>query len=118
MLGTIMEMIIYLIVSLLAVKLVFFSSMSKKAPEEVSTNWKSAADTMTVMESRIQLIQERDIKQQERIWALEDINRDLQARLAKTTKELMLVSHERRDKDEPTNVDDDDDRHSSIPPSN
>jgi hypothetical protein len=92
MMASLIEMVVYVVVALLAVKMVYFrqDQKNKNKPEERSLSWKSAAETMVVMEARLTQLQERDMKQQERIWSLEDQNRDLQSRLARATKELLM----------------------------
>jgi septal ring factor EnvC (AmiA/AmiB activator) len=117
MMASLIEMVVYVVVALLAVKMVFFRKGNTKKPEEQSLSWKSAAGSMAILETRITQLQDRDLKLQERIWALEDQNRDLQARLARATQELLiqtasLAPHPGDEEDE----DDDHDAYHSIPP--
>jgi hypothetical protein len=109
--GTIIEMLVYIVLALLAVKVAFF----RNAPadkKESSTTWKAALEGMAAMEERLAHIQQRDLAKQERIWKLEDENADLKARLARTTQELLLAT--KRDT-RPSFQDDDDDIDGPIP---
>ncbi len=102
------ELIVNLMVNLTLVKIIFFRS---ETPKEDSTRWKTAADAMLLMETRLEQLTTRDIKQQERVWTLEDQNRDLQQLLARARggSHPPLPSP-------PTSDEDDDDRDSAIPP--
>lgn len=117
MMASLIEMVVYTIVALLAVKLVFLrKEQTQTKPQNESLSWKSAVDTISTLEARLQQLTDRDLKAQERIWALEDLNRDLQHRLARATKELLRVSPPCDSG--PTPLDDDDhDAAHSIPPS-
>lgn len=113
MMRALLELVIHLMINLMLVKLIFFRGDATK-PMEDSISWKSAADSMNLMETRLDQLQQRDIHQQERVWALEDINRDLQQRVARLTKELLLVR--KPEETPPFDQDDhDDDRYDSIP---
>lgn len=119
MLATIIEMVVYIIAALLAVKLFFFRKEGAPAQEtkkENSASWKSALDAMAVMEDRLIQMQQRDLMKQERIFKLEDENADLKARLARVTQELLLAT--KRETVRPSFQDDDDehDIDGSIPP--
>lgn len=118
MLSTLIEMVVYIVVALLAVKLFYFRKVDTPAAEtnkQNSTNWKSALDGMQVMEERLAHLQARDLAKQERIWKLEDENSDLKARLARVTQELLLAT--KRETVRPSFQDDDDehDIDGSIP---
>lgn len=119
MLASLLDTLVNVIVSLLAFKLFFGRSMNStevtsQQKEREGVSWKSAVETMTVMEARLQQLQERDMKHQERIWTLEDTNRDLQDRLSRATKELLRL----RPAAASDPLDDDDfDAANSIPPS-
>lgn len=116
MIGTLIEMAVYITVALLAVKLIYFrNAPSADTGKEQSTTWKSALDAMAVMEDRLAQVQQRDSVKQEKIWKLEDENSDLKARLARVTQELLMVT--KRDTIRPTFQDDDDehDIDGSIP---
>lgn len=117
MMASLFEMVVYIVVNLLVVKMVFFRK-GRDTPKDESVSWKSAVDSMAIMETRLQQLQERDLRQQERTWALEDQNRDLTQRVARLTKELLIAT---RVPDEPTPIaesegDDDDDHLHSVPP--
>lgn len=117
MLATLIEMVVYITVALLAVKLFFFRKEgTQETKKESSTTWKSALDAMQVMEDRLVHMQQRDLTKQERIFKLEDENADLKARLARVTQELLLVT--KRDTVRPSFQDEDDehDIDGSIPP--
>lgn len=113
--GALFELVIHLMINLMLIKLIFFRGDAKK-PLDDSLSWKSAVDSMNLMETRIEQLQLRDIRQQERTWALEDLNRDLQQRVSRLTKELLLARpveqppFDCHDDDDP-----DDDRYDSIP---
>lgn len=115
MMGALFEMVIHLMINLTLVKIIFFRDAKKAMGDSLS--WKSAADAMQLMETRLEQLQSRDIRQQERVWALEDINRDLQQRVSRLTKELL--TSRQTDEVEPFDLSDDedhdDDRHDSIP---
>lgn len=112
--SALLQLIIHLMITLTLVKLIFFRG--KKSGNEDATSWKSAVDSMTLMESRLEQLQVRDIRQQERIWALEDQNRDLQQRVTRLTKELLLArSADAEPEPMPVIDDEDDDRHDAIP---
>ena len=121
MMASLFEMMVYIIVNLLVVKMVFFRKQQGDDSKTESVSWKSAVDSMSIMETRLHQLQERDVKQQERLWFLEDQNRDLTQRVARLTKELLLVTCEVGDEGIEAVVaatsDDDDDLH-SIPPNN
>jgi hypothetical protein len=115
MMADIINMVVYLIVTLLAVKVVFFRKDQVETPAEKkdSSSWRGAVESMAIMEARMSQLQQRDLEQQQRIWALEDVNRDLQTRLARCTKELLRVCPPCDSGPTPLD-DDDDDAH--LPP--
>lgn len=117
MLATLIEMVVYIVAALLAVKLFFFrkDTPAQETKKENSASWKSALDAMAVMEDRLIQMQQRDLLKQERIFKLEDENADLKARLARVTQELLLVT--KRDTVRPAFIDEDDehDIDGSIP---
>jgi hypothetical protein len=113
--ASLIELVIFVAINLLIVRIVFFRKQESK-PEAESVSWKSAVDAMSIMEARLKQLQERDLKQQERIWSLEDMNRDLQTRLARVTKELALVIRQDNEANAgPAFDDDDDDINHSLP---
>lgn len=119
MLSSLLDTLVNVVIALLAFKLFFGRSLkagdvTAQQKEREGVSWKSAVETMTVMEARLQQLQERDMKHQERIWTLEDTNRDLQERIARSTKELLRL----RPPAPSGPMDDDDfDAANSIPPS-
>lgn len=121
MMADLLEMIVYIVVNLLVVKMVFFRNRvesAEKASETENVTWMSAVESMDAMENRLEQLQERDSKQQERIWALEDENRDLKNRTATLTKELLLLRRVEEEAGPNFDVDDEDDFDHSIPPNN
>jgi hypothetical protein len=116
MMSSLIEMVVYLICALLAVKMVFFRKDQQTEPKDKSVSWKLAVESMSIMETRLGQLQERDLKQQERIWALEDLNRDLQSRLARCTKELLRARPPSDSGPTPLDDEEDDDFMHSIPP--
>ena len=116
MIQSFLEMVVYTVVALLAVKMVFFrKGQPPKTTQQESLTWKSAADAMGIMEGRLTQLQERDLKQQERIWSLEDLNRDLQVRLARLTKELLLLNAAQSPPSPDADDEDEHDVQNSIP---
>lgn len=122
MMASLFEMVVYIVVNLLVVKMVFFRKGQDNTPtKEESVSWKSAVDSMAIMETRLQQLQERDLRHQERTWALEDQNRDLTQRVARLTKELLLATgsnDEQGPNFDDDHGDDDDDHLHSVPPNN
>ncbi len=93
------------IITLALSKFVF--GMPKNASDKKKENvtWHSAIDTMAAMESRIEQLVSRDAKNQEQVWKLQDLNRDLHNRTMRLTKELL----EKRQFEDEGNISEEDD---------
>lgn len=118
MMAALLEMIVYISVNLLMVKMVFFRKGQEKIENSNGITWKSAMDSMSAMEIRLQEVNGRDLAHRERIWSLEDKNRDLQQRVIHLTKELLLLSQSSDGNHGPDfSIDDDDydDLQNSVP---
>lgn len=109
MISFFLELLVHLIITLTLVKVMFGKTSGSKEEQSRSTHWEAAADSMVLLESRLEQLTQRDIKSQERVWALEDLNRDLQTRLGVMGKNRSMVDRG------PTFDDDDDDQSNSIP---
>jgi hypothetical protein len=104
------NLIVQLFITLILVKVMFFrKGDGETSTAEDTSRWKTAADAMSLMETRLEQLTQRDMKHQERVWALEDLNRDLQNRLNKMAKDTRAAPRQ-------LNFDDDeDDQDNAIP---
>jgi hypothetical protein len=103
------NLIVQLFITLILVKVMFFRKSDGPTTAEDTSRWKTAADAMSLMETRLEQLTQRDMKHQERVWALEDLNRDLQSRLNKMGKDARPAPRQ-------LNFDDDeDDQDNAIP---
>lgn len=82
--------IITTMLNLTLVKFIFFKDSGQGgASKQDNVSWHAAVDQMSTMESRIDQLTKRDLKQQEKVWKLEDLNRELQEKTMRLTKELL-----------------------------
>ena len=72
--------IINQIITLALMKFISIMPSNTSDIKKENVTWHSAIDTMAAMESRIEQLASRDVKNQEQVWKLQDINRDLHNR--------------------------------------
>ena len=87
--------IINQIIALTLVKLFLYKGdVSANEAKQDANSWHAAVDNMSKMESRIEQLVSRDVKNQEQVWQLQDLNRELQEKTMRLTKELLAAKHD------------------------
>lgn len=85
MIDRLLDIFIQITLTVLVIRFYLSAKQPKNAPK---ADWKDASATLEKIEQRVAVLHERDIKNQEKIWNLEDENRMLKHLVAELKRAI------------------------------